>query len=236
MAQIERFRGSSEIPLLPEGLEAAHKLGMQLQQKGGLDRIMSSSLGRTVNTAKIISQHTHAPITYIGDGLHPWHLGALEGQPVDKDGIDLMNHLIKEQPDVTVPGRSPQSTNDGESFNDFKGRTLNFLKEVVAQHKSRPDEKVGLVTHYRVRKLLEAWMRKGMDPDGVIDTDEMTKHDMGSQPGSLERFRVDPYTGPQIEGVDLKSPSPLTGGLYFIRHEKTPWNAPKGQQGGTGQS
>lgn len=223
----ERFRGTSEIPLTSEGLQKAHELGMDLAQKGGLDRIMTSDLGRTLQTSKILSHHTHAPITYIGDGLHPWHLGALEGQPVDSESIDLMNHLIKDDPDVPLPGRGPASTADGESFNSFKMRTLKFLKQAIAQSQSRPDEKVGLVTHGRVKTLLDAWMRKGMDPNGEVDKDVMTEPP--SKNGSIDKFRVDPYTGPQMEAVDMKSHTPLRGGLYVIRHEATPWNAPQGE-------
>lgn len=220
----ERFRGTSEVPILPQGLEKAHQLGMNLARRGGFDRLMTSDLGRTQQTAGIISKYTHAPITYKGDGLHPWHLGMMEGQEVTPERIELMNHLIKDQPDVPFPGRSPNSMYDGESFNTFKNRTLNFLKEVIAQHRARPDERTGLVTHGRVLTLLDSWMRKGMDPDGEIDTDHMTMPP--EEPGHIKRFSVDPYVGPMMSSVDDKrGDTPLLGGIYVIRHEKTKWNS-----------
>ncbi|MDE1766580.1 MAG: histidine phosphatase family protein [Thaumarchaeota archaeon] len=220
----EKFRGSSELPLTSEGLMKAHTLAQKLAMKGGLDRIVTSDLGRTVQTAKIISHYTHAPVTDITKALGPWHLGGLEGQPVDKDNVDLMNHLISEEPDLKLPGRGPLSTSDGESFNDFRRRTLPYLQKLIGEARSRPQERTGVVTHYRVRKLLEAWMRNGMPDDGSIDSGEMTLNSSNNKPGSLERLHVDPFNGPQLSNVDLDHMGLLQGGLYFIRHEDTPWN------------
>jgi broad specificity phosphatase PhoE len=220
----EKFRGSSEIPLTNQGVQGAHDLAMKLAQKGGLDEIMTSGLGRTVHTAKIISHYTHAPITYIGDKLHPWHLGPLEGTDVTPEKIDLINHLIKQEPDAPLPGRGPLSTADGESFNSFKERTLPFLAQVIRKVQMDPTKKIGLVTHYRVKRLLDSYMQAGMPDDGTIDANEMTRHDMGTPPGSLDRLSADPDAGPQMHSVDLDNPARLLGGAYFIRHEATPWN------------
>ena len=221
----EKFRGSSELPLTPEGLMKAHTLAMKLANKGGLDRLMASDLGRTVKTASVISHYTHAPLVAVTDKLHPWHLGGLEGQPVNDENTEFLNHLITHEPDLKIPGRGPLSTSDGESFNDFRQRTIPFLQKMIGESRARPQERTGLVTHYRVRKLLEAWMRNGMPDDGSVDAGEMTLHSAGNKPGSIERLHVDPFAGPQISSVDLDSHGLLPGGLYFIRHEDTPWNA-----------
>lgn len=225
---MERFRGSSELPLTPEGVEGAKKLALQLAQKGGLDEIQTSDLGRTVHTAKIISNYTHAPITYQGKGLHPWHLGQLEGQEITPERLQQQNDLIKYTPDTPVEGRGPLSTEDGESFNSFKNRTLPMLQSLISKSSSDPTRKIGVVTHYRVKKLLDAWMAKGMDPNGDIDPDEMTRHGSQNKPGSIDRLVMDPYAGPQMYDVDTSSPGNLGGGLYFLRHEKTDWNAQEG--------
>lgn len=226
MANGERFRGSSEIPLTNDGVVAAHKLALQLAAKGGLDEIQASNLGRTVHTAKILSHYTHAPITYVGNGLHPWHLGELEGQEITPAKLDLQKHMVTTDPDMVVPGRGPLSTEDGESFNSFKSRTLSKLQELISQSTSQPDRKIGVVTHYRVKKLLDSWLRAGAKPEGDIDPIEMTSHTGQEQPGSIEKLRVDPYAGPQMESVDLNSPSQLGGGIYILRHEATKWNSP----------
>lgn len=229
MKQVERFRGSSELPLTDAGVAKAHDLAMKLATKGGLSEIVASSLGRTVNTAKIISHYTHAPITDITTGLHPWHLGTLEGQEITPDGIQLQKDLV-DHPDVVSPiaGRGPRSTADGESFNAFKDRSLGYLKQLISRSAADPQRAIGAVTHYRVKKLLEAWMRRGMDPSGDIDSEFMNTHDESNKPGGVERLSADPYAGPQLSDVDLDGPGKLLGGLYLIRHEATPWNSSDG--------
>jgi len=225
----ERFRGSSEIPLTDEGVQTAAQTAMKMARKGGLDEIQTSNLGRTIHTAKIFSKYTHAPITYVGDGLHPWHLGSMEGQPVTDESAGMMNRLITDAPDQSLEGRGPQSTADGESFNAFKTRTLGKLQELIGKTSSNPEKKIGVVTHYRVKKLMDSWMRRGMDPSGDIDSTEMTQRDSNNSPGGVDRFTMDPELGPQMHAVDLEGPGQLQGGVYFIRHEKTAWNS--GKQG-----
>lgn len=220
----EKFRGSSEIPLTDAGVRGAVGMALKLAQRGGLDEIHASSLGRTVHTARIISHYTHAPLTYVGDGLHPWHLGQLEGQEVSPEHIDLLNHLITHTPDEAVPGRGPLSTADGESFNDFKHRALDYVQGVL-NRLSGSDRRIGLVTHYRVKKLLESWLREGANDDHTINSDFMTLHDAKNQPGGVDRLFMDPYAGPQLSAVDLdRQMGRLLPGAYIIRHESTPWN------------
>lgn len=221
----ERFRGSSEVPLAPEGIQHAQELGMQLQRRGGLDELHTSSMGRAVQTARQIQKFTHAPIVQVTDGLHPWHVGALEGQPVTQERIDYMHNLTSNEPDEVIPGRGPLSVADGESFNQFKQRTLNTLQSIIQQSASAPDRRIGVVTHYRVKKLLEAWMRRGAPQDGEIDPEVMNTHDAGAKPTSIDRLYVDPNIGLQQDAVDLHSPAQLQGGIYVIRHGKTDWNS-----------
>ncbi len=223
---MERFRGSSELPLTPEGLQAAHDMAMKLAQKGGVDRIVTSDLGRTRTTAQILNKYTRAPITDVTDKLHPWHLGSLEGEEVTPDKIDLMNHLIRHEPDLAIPGRGPTSTAEGESFNSFKSRTLPYFDKLLRDYVANPSERTAVVTHFRNKKLMEAWIRKGALPDYQVDHEEMTQD--GGNPGSITRVSRNPSTGYQLNDVDLSSPGNLQGGLYLIRHEKTPWNKPGG--------
>lgn len=229
MGQVERFRGSSELPLTDEGVAKAHDLAMKLAAKGGLQEIVASNLGRTMHTARIISNYTHAPITDTTDALHPWHMGALEGQEITPDRVALQKALVK-NPDVlgALEGRGPRSTADGETFNDFQDRSLPYLKSLISRSAADPTRAIGVVTHYRVKKLLEAWMRKGMDPGGDIDRDFMNEHDTSNVPGGVERLAMDTYAGPQMSSVDLDGPGRLLGGLYLIRHENTPWNSESG--------
>ena len=220
----ERFRGSSDVPLSMRGLTHARDVGIKLMQKGGLDEIKTSDLIRASDTAKAISRFTHAPITYSGDGLHPWALGALEGQKVTPERIELQHDLVHNEPDARVEGRGPLSTRDGESFNAFKERTLNFLHEQLSTIAANPQKRIGLVTHFRVKKLMDAWMRKGAQGQ-EIDPDVMTANSSDHSPASVDRVVVDPNAGPQAFSVDLDSPAQLGGGLYLIRHGETDWNS-----------
>jgi broad specificity phosphatase PhoE len=220
--QQHRIRGSSEIPLTEEGLQKTHELGQQLARKGGFDQIMSSSLGRTVQTAQILSKYTHAPITHVGDELHPWHLGELEGQPVDKV-IDFQNDLIKNHPEFKIPGRGPLSTRDGESFDDFRMRAMPFIDQQFREHIADPSKRIALITHYRDKKLVDAWIRRGAEPSFEVDPNEMTTYS-SDPPGSIDRLHWDRNLGAQVSPVDVKSPTLLQGGVYLIRHGQTAWN------------
>jgi broad specificity phosphatase PhoE len=219
---MERFRGSSDLPLTPEGLQRAHEVGQELAQKGGVDRILSSSLVRTLATAQAVSKYTRAPITHIGEELHPWHLGSLEGHEITQDGLDFMHSLIKDHPDYPIPGRGPASTADGESFNSFKQRTLPFYDKILRDHIANPQERTLLVTHSRNVKLMNAWLRTGAKQDYEVDPGEMTQD--SDKPGHLERISWDPHIGWQTNDVDTSSPTRLGGGIYLLRHESTPWN------------
>lgn len=223
-AQQERWRGTSELPLTDQGVRDAHDTAIKLARKGGLSEIHTSSLGRAVHTARIVSNYTHAPIVSVTDALHPWHLGSMEGQPITPEGVAYVNHLQQQEPDTPIEGRGPISTADGESFNAFKERAQGALRDLINRSAAAPDRAIGVVTHYRVKKLLDAWMRKGMDPNGDIDQDEMARHDTAQRPGTIEQLRVDEDHGPQLHDVDLDSPGRLQGGIYLIRHQATAWN------------
>jgi broad specificity phosphatase PhoE len=227
---MERIRGSSEIPLTGEGLQKAHDLGMSLALKGGVHRIVTSNLGRTLTTARAISRYTRAPITHIGDELHPWHLGSLEGQPVTPETISMMKSAILDTPDQTnFPGRGPASTADGESFDAFKQRTLPFLDDMMREHQGNPSLKTAVVTHYRVKKLLQSWLNRGAESSYEIDPHEMTaeRNQKDNQPGGIDRLAYDQNTGWSLNPVDLRNPADLMAGMYIIRHENTDWNQGK---------
>jgi len=216
------IRGSSDIPLSPQGLQEAHEIGMKLAMKGGLDSIATSDLRRASDTAKIIAHHTHAPIVYNGPDLHPWHLGEMEGQPTEKVMDGIINHM-EDHPDEAPKGRGPESTSDGESFNDFKRRGLTTFKTGLARLTMDPTKKDAYVTHYRMIKLAQAWQKEGGVGNDRIDKEYMKTS--GDEPGSVHRMYNDPRTQEtKIQKVDLNDPSPLLGGMYLIRHGATAYN------------
>jgi broad specificity phosphatase PhoE len=219
---VDIIRGSSDVPLSYKGINKAHQIGINLSQRGGLDSISTSDLGRARETAKIVSTHTHAPIVYSGRALHPWHLGGLEGQPTDKV-IPEMEKYMTTKKDEAPQGRGPESTADGEPFNSFKQRTLGILKTALAKHTIMPNAKDAYVTHYRDIKLAQAWVKAGgVGNDGI---DEETMKEKNDPPGSVHRMFVDPKSQEtKMEPISTDDTTPLKGGVYLIRHGHTNWN------------
>jgi broad specificity phosphatase PhoE len=215
------IRGSSDIPLSPEGLAQAHTLGIQFAQKGGLDKIATSDLLRARQTAQAISHYTHAPIIYSGDKLHPWHLGEMEGS-LTSEAIPKMESMMESHPDDAPGGHGPQSTQDGESFNSFKNRGLSAFKMLLAEHTANPEAKIGATTHYRMIRLANAWMKAGGTGNDNIDVPSMKGK--GGPPGSVWQFSKGPGEAPDLKQINMDDPKPLTGGIYLIRHGKTAWN------------
>src|SRR5438132_13966661 len=120
MAKSEIISGTSPIGLNSKGRDQAHMLADHIATHGGLHLIISSDLPRAMETAQIIHEKTKAPI-HISKGLHPWHLGALEGQP-EKESEAIVQHHARSMPWAPLPGKSPESGVRGESFNTFHNR------------------------------------------------------------------------------------------------------------------
>ena len=222
----ERFRGSSEIPLTADGVYKAKQLGQKIAAKGGLDAIVVSDLGRTLKTAEILSKATGAPIVEVTKGLHPWHLGRLEGQMVTPDKLALQNHLIGTEPDMKIPGQGPKSTEIGESFNDFKNRTGKYIQKLYDQHVRDPKKRIGAITHFRVLRLVQAALKNGtLDSTFDINPKDMEVGGKGDDPGSVHVIYKGGDGKPQLDRVDMGKIDSVPSGILLIRHESTPWNA-----------
>jgi len=212
VANKERIRGSSEIPLAPEGREQAIKLAMR--NAGQFHKIYSSSLGRTKDTAAaLLAANPNAQI-HVTDELHPWRLGGDEGKPVD-DVISDMHDRVENRPDTpATKGRGPLSTKDGESFNEFKNRSLDAVRAALADH--QPGERTALVTHYRNIRAVQAWLNKGAPANNEIDTKTMTQKG-DSNPGDMFYMHPGSKTLMKVDRADQP-------GVYLIRHGATAWN------------
>lgn len=223
----ERFRGSSEVPLTPQGVENAHKLAEKLSKLGPFDEIHTSNLDRTKRTAGFIARATNSPNPKSTDALHPWHLGHFEGKLVTQEAVMELNRLAHEEPDKKIPGRGPKSTANGESFNDFVRRFGKFFYAQIAEIKKNPDKRILDVTHYRDLLLARALVEAGLPEDYKHEADTLFKQKKGNDdlpPGTIQRVSLD-GDKPKMEPYgDTKR----EGGLYFVRHEKTAWNKPSG--------
>ncbi len=210
----EFFRGSSDIDLAPQGVKEAEDVAERNKDK--FTSISSSPLRRAKDTAEIISKtNPDAGKVKIEEALEPWFLGNHEGKEVTQARLDELMDKIKNNPDDKLEGRGEKSTGDGESFNDFKNPTLDYVKKQIADHKQ--GESPLNLTHYRVVHLVRAWLRGGAKDDNSIDIPFMvSKGD--EKPGNL--FKLDPK-----DMSDLKEVEKADGdSIYFGRHGATEWN------------
>lgn len=224
----ERFRGSSDIPLTPKGVEKARQIAKEIAKKGGLDVIYTSKLKRTSKTAEILANATGAKVIHT-DELRDWSLGKLEGLEVSPQNIDIQNKYLLSMPDSKIPGRGAYSTRDGESFNEFRKRGIGFLKSTIIPNLKDAKVRVAYIANFRYIKLIQAWIKAGCKDDGTIDSDDMIrylkKNDLA--PGAVVRVETD---GDKIktEDVDVFSAPKLAGNSFIIRHSTTAWNKPEG--------
>jgi len=210
----EVFRGSSNIDLSPQGVQEAH--GAAQRTAGQFTEIHASPLKRAQDTAKIVSRaNPQAGPIKTTPALEPWFLGQHEGQAVTPERLADINDRIRNRPNDPVPGRGPQSTGAGESFNQFKDPLIQHVQQQLANF--QPGQKPLNVTHYRDVQAVKAWLKAGHPPTREVDPDEMASK--GSQhPGDL--FRLHPADMRLTPAKDAKQ-----DGLYFLRHGATAWNA-----------
>ena len=173
----EKFRGWADIPLSDEGRAQAKKTGKELKSKG-LDGIVTSDLGRCIETANIVSKETGAPVLGKKRGLRPWHLGDLTGQPV-KPNLEALKAYITNS-SIKVPG--------GESFDTFKKR---MVDEVLKIQKKYPKDKIAIVTHHRGERLIKSWMDVGQPSDPGKLSSEPFMH-KGIKPGAYVNHEIPP--------------------------------------------
>ena len=165
-----RIRGWINVPLSPKGISEVR------DQKDNehlpyLDGFISSDLVRAHQTAKILSEMTGIPVISTTKGLRPWHLGILTGKSVEETLPFIQDHI--KNPDKPILW--------GESFNEFKHR---FLSEIEAILENHPEKDIGIVTHHRGERLLNAWHNMGRPDDHSINEDDMMEE--WEAPGSIQ--------------------------------------------------
>ena len=208
----EFIRGYSEVPLSPHGHEQALQLGRKLRDK--VDTIYTSPLGRAKDTAaSIMANNPHANVNVMKD-LMPWKLGGDEGKPVEDVLPDMLDRIKNRPDDPSTKGKGPISTAEGESFNDFKHRSLNAVKTILHNH--QPGENTVVATHYRNIRAIHSWLAKGAPADNEVDTQQMSQKG-DSDPGDM--FYLHPGSKQLVKVDDIQDP-----GVYFVRHGATTWN------------
>ena len=150
----ERYRGWSNPPLNETGIADAHAAGRFLADKG-IQHIISSDLGRTMDTANIISQYTHAEVVPVHD-MRTWNVGQFTGMRVSDA-----------KPQVEAFKNSGHAIPGGESYPAFQARWRGAIQKLVGHSKSS-GAPVAVVTHSANIQDLGA---KEPPPGGVVRMD-----------------------------------------------------------------
>jgi broad specificity phosphatase PhoE/cation transport regulator ChaB len=171
----DRIRGWTDVPLTDEGREEAVKAAGKLK-KYGIQVIVHSDLSRATETAKIIGKELGIkPIS--SPKLRPWDLGKFSGMST-KDAMPQIEKYVRNEPDEPVP--------EGESFNDFRNRAFQGIKDAF---KKAGGKTLAIVTHHRNERLMTAWDKVGQPADHTIDLNEFAKK--GDPPGGVVEIDID---------------------------------------------
>lgn len=123
----QRFQGHGDSPLTERGRADVKALGRRLKQIP-FDRLISSDLGRTVETANLITEHTGHEI-HTDPRLRERHYGVLEGltiPEIKKRHADTLKKLISGDPDEQIP--------EGESHRQLYERNIDFIKHFIREN------------------------------------------------------------------------------------------------------
>ncbi len=224
----ELVRGSISTDLNQNGMRETADNAEGMAQKPlspgvQLMGIFSSDWSRAIQTAQIYSDRLGIPILAQTKGLQAWHLGPFEGQKTT-DVIDEIHNYVR-NPDRKIDGRSLDSTEDGESFNEFKNRGLQFFQDILQRAIHNPDGAYFLVTHYRYIKLLQSFISAGANGQ-TLETDPTEMERKDGDPGAVYHIAITP-NGLQMRRIDPKADDPLQSGIYIIRHGTTDYNEGK---------
>ena len=220
----EVVRGSTELRLSQKGKNQIAELNKEIVKRGGFWRIYYSSQMRAAESAHILVQNTPTAFMAPSKELESWHLGGYEGQLI-KDVLPNIQNLVSHRPWVTPPGMSEASTKPGESFNHFKDRVLNKIRELMSLWEEHPGKRIAVVTHFHDIQLIDAWLAKYNGQPGVEDDlydPKIYNRDIG-EPGEVLWLRK---VGKKwkFDRIDIKRFPILLPGIYFIRHGATNWN------------
>jgi probable phosphoglycerate mutase len=133
----KRIQGQGDSPLTDEGLEQARAIGRRLAREK-FDRIVSSDLGRAMQTAREIGTLTRHEI--VPDArLRERHFGDGEGltyAEIDERYPGAFSRVREVDPDYAIP--------NGESRRQFHERVVAALEALAEEHRG---EALVVVTH-----------------------------------------------------------------------------------------
>jgi broad specificity phosphatase PhoE len=217
----ERFRGTLDLPLTPDGLDQARATARRLADQP-LTAVYSSPLLRARSTAEILAGPHGLPVQVL-PGLGTMNFGQWAGRrhaDVARDWPDLYAAWRRDPLDIQIPG--------GESVADLQVRALTAVRNVAAQH--APGETLLLVTHQAVTRLLAC---------GLLDLPAAAYWQIQQDLCNLSSYRYDPGSGRfSVERLndtchlDSALPPHRAPGLrlLLVRHGQTAWNLGAGPE------
>lgn len=147
----EIFRGSTDVPLTPQGWAQMHTA---LEQHVGWECVVVSSLQRCKNFAIQFSEKNNLPL-HVDERLREIHFGEWEGQKIVDVERDHGTSLWKfwNDPECFTPP-------SGESMQAFRERIVGAAKDILHEHRGKH---ILLITHGAViRMLLCEWLQMPM--------------------------------------------------------------------------
>ena len=174
-----RVRSQSDDPLTEHGMAEAKQMAKSFKSNPP-DVVVASDMQRARIPAEMIGKSTGAKVI-IDPAFRSWHLGKFVGMESKKVDPQIARYV--EDSSKPVEG-------GGESFDQFKSRVFAGLDKVLRQY---PREKVVLISHHRVERLLASWIKAGQRPDLSVDPTEMAKS--GAEPGEVVSYTRDAGKG-----------------------------------------
>lgn len=141
----KRIQGQAESPLTPEGQEQAKAWGRALTA-WGFQRILSSDLGRAVETAELCNLSLYLPHER-DPRLREQHWGRWQGcvlRELRQDDLEIMDRLERAGWEFRPPG--------GESRTEMYARIREALLDAATRHAG---ERILVVTHRGVLRTLD---------------------------------------------------------------------------------
>ena len=134
--------------------------------------------------------------------------------------------MVSRKPWVVPQGMSKGSTAPGESFNSFKTRVLDKLRNILDDWSRNPAKTYFIVTHFHVNRLIEAWLAKYKGRPGTEDDlydADIYNEDKGA-PGDIYWLRKDDTGKLLFTPFDPSKVNAWPAGIFSIRHGSTGWN------------
>jgi phosphoserine phosphatase len=217
----ERFRGTIDLPLAPDGLAQAHATSRRLAAEP-LTAVYSSPMLRARSTAEILAAPHGLPVEILA-GLGTMDFGQWAGLShgdVARAWPDLYAAWRNDPLGIQIPG--------SESVAGLQERALAAVKDVVARY--TPGETLLLVTHQVVTRLLACGLL-GLPATAYWqvrqDLCNLTTYlyDPGSRRFGVESFNdtchldpsLPPHHGPGVR-------------VLLLRHGQTGWNVGAGPE------